>query len=479
MAGRGRESSPYCTGWGQDADRWCRRSRDQLVFIDRLVATLIHLRRDLPHSVPGLVFGVDRSTATCAITEIRTLLAERGCAVPDRPGLRLRTLPDVFAYAQAEGIELRLDATEIQVRRPPAGRGGQRVFVSGKNKQNTMKATVIADWRGRTLWTDTLRPGRMHDATAARNNKGIAVCFQHFPDVKVLLDDGCLGLSRNHRGRQAITPPRKPRPGALPGRVQQWERDRHGALLRPHHRRTRPRRPQTLEATDTLDPPPRPPARHLPRHQFLSTGHAPGQTRVARYHTPTRKPDHKSLSFRSQEGLLIRIPREQTALFKRPGVHNSTRWRAPGKFDAVHARFAVVPLPWVLAGFSDEVVTSRMGHTRGSGGVCLGRHGDGSRQAASIPGDASVPAHQSGGHLSRCLAMSRNIVAHDVNYQRPPRIHGSSCISEGPASPARTFSGRAELLSLIMGACCYTEHYPGRHEVDYSATGHRRIPLTR
>ncbi|MFH9133940.1 transposase family protein [Streptomyces sp. NPDC017524] len=200
-------------------------ARHQLVFVDRLVATLIHLRHDLPHSVLGLSFSVNRSTITRAVQEIRALLAERGCAVPDRPGLRLRTLTDVFAYAQAEGIELRLDATEIQVRRPPANRGGRRACVSGKKKQNTMKATVIADWRGRTLWTDTLRPGRMHDATAARN-EGIAACFQHFSDVEVLLDDGYLGLSRDHRG-QAITPPRKPRPGALPGRVEQWARERH------------------------------------------------------------------------------------------------------------------------------------------------------------------------------------------------------------------------------------------------------------
>ncbi|MFD8396716.1 transposase family protein, partial [Streptomyces sp. NPDC059680] len=85
----------------------------------------------------------------------------------------------VFAYAQAEGLELRLDATEIQVRRPLAGRGGRRAFVSGKKKQNTMKATVIADRRGRTLWTDALRPGRMHDATADRS-EGIADCFQSF-----------------------------------------------------------------------------------------------------------------------------------------------------------------------------------------------------------------------------------------------------------------------------------------------------------
>ncbi|MEU0930921.1 transposase family protein [Streptomyces malaysiensis] len=203
-------------------------ARHRLVFVDRLVATLIHLRHDLPHAVLGLLFGVDRATVTRAIAEVRTLLAARGCAVPDRPGLRLRTLADVFAYARAEGTELRLDATEIQVRRPSAGRGGRRAFVSGKKKQqNTMKATVIADHRGRTLWTDALRPGRMHDATAARN-EGIAICFRHFPDVEVLLDDGYLGLSRDpdHRG-QAITPPRKPRPGALPGRVEQWERDRH------------------------------------------------------------------------------------------------------------------------------------------------------------------------------------------------------------------------------------------------------------
>ncbi|CAL9656717.1 hypothetical protein SUDANB150_06788 [Streptomyces sp. enrichment culture] len=89
-------------------------ARHQPVFVDRLVATLIHLRHNQPHSVLGLLFGVDRSTITRAITETRPPLAERGCAVPDRPGLRLRTLTDVFAYAQAEGVELQLDATEIQ-----------------------------------------------------------------------------------------------------------------------------------------------------------------------------------------------------------------------------------------------------------------------------------------------------------------------------------------------------------------------------
>jgi hypothetical protein len=38
--------------------------------------------------------------------------------VPDRPGIRLETLADVFADAAAEGVTLRIDGTEVQVRRP-------------------------------------------------------------------------------------------------------------------------------------------------------------------------------------------------------------------------------------------------------------------------------------------------------------------------------------------------------------------------
>ncbi|MEI5032055.1 hypothetical protein RB201_01545 [Streptomyces sp. S1A(2023)] len=40
----------------------------------------------MPHAALGLLFGVDRSTITRAIGEIRGLPAGRGCAVPDRTG---------------------------------------------------------------------------------------------------------------------------------------------------------------------------------------------------------------------------------------------------------------------------------------------------------------------------------------------------------------------------------------------------------
>ncbi|MGW3463227.1 transposase family protein [Streptomyces olivaceoviridis] len=127
--------------------------KQRLVFVDRLLVTLVHLRLGLPHAALAELYGVDRSTVSNAVREVRALLAARGFAVPDRPGIRLRTLEDVFAYADAEGVRLRIDGTEVQVRRPKAGRPGRRAFISGKKKQNTIKTTTISDGQGRTLFS--------------------------------------------------------------------------------------------------------------------------------------------------------------------------------------------------------------------------------------------------------------------------------------------------------------------------------------
>ncbi len=108
-----------------------------LVFTDRVIATLVILRFQLPHAALALFYNVDRATITRAVGEIRPLLAARGFAVPGNPDLRLRTLADVFAYAASEGVELRIDGTEVQVRRPKANRPGRRAFVSGKKKQSS------------------------------------------------------------------------------------------------------------------------------------------------------------------------------------------------------------------------------------------------------------------------------------------------------------------------------------------------------
>ena len=56
-------------------------ARHRLVFLDRLPATLVHLRHGVTHDVLACWLGVSRSTITRAIGEVRPLLAERGCTV--------------------------------------------------------------------------------------------------------------------------------------------------------------------------------------------------------------------------------------------------------------------------------------------------------------------------------------------------------------------------------------------------------------
>ena len=166
-----------------------------LPFTDRVIVTLVHLRFQLPHQALAVMYGVGRSTVSRAIGEVRPLLAARGFAVPGEPGIRLRTLADVFAYAAARGVTIRLDGTEVQVRRPRAGKPGRRAFVSGKKKQNTKKATVITGEKGRTLWAGAFRPGRMHDQTAVRT-EGIADLFTRYPQARAKVDAGYRGLAK-------------------------------------------------------------------------------------------------------------------------------------------------------------------------------------------------------------------------------------------------------------------------------------------
>ncbi|WP_317441077.1 transposase family protein [Streptomyces collinus] len=183
--------------------------KHDLGFTDRVLVTLAHLRHQLPHAALAELYGLERSTITRAIGEIRPLLAARGFAVPDRPGLRLHTLADVFAYAAAERTTLRIDGTETQVRRPRAHRPDRCAFVSGKKKQNTMKTTTISDAQGRTPWSGADRPGRMHDQTAMRT-EGIAEQLRLHPDVRAEVDEGYRGLA-NEFPDQISAPPKKPK----------------------------------------------------------------------------------------------------------------------------------------------------------------------------------------------------------------------------------------------------------------------------
>ena len=195
---------------------------ETLTLRDRVLVTLAWLRLAMPHQALAVWYGVDRSTISSAVRQITPLLANRGFATPT--GVRLHTLADVLAYAAAEGLVVRLDGTEIQVRRPKAHRPGRRAFVSGKKKQNTIKTTIASDARGRLMWAGATRPGRMHDQTALRT-EGIDALIEQYPQVKFLVDSGYRGLAKAHPD-QVTAPPLKPKKDATPEQVAVYEATR-------------------------------------------------------------------------------------------------------------------------------------------------------------------------------------------------------------------------------------------------------------
>ena len=221
----------------------------ELVFADRVLVTLAVLRLQIPHAALAQMYGVHRCTVTRAVREVRPLLAGRGYATVQ--GRRLCTLADVFAYAAASGITLRLDGSEIQVRRPPPHRPGRRAFVSGKKKMNTIKFTKICDHDGRTLLDATFRPGRQHDQTALQTD-GIDDLLGQFPDVTCEMDAGYRGLHRDHPGQVSV-PPKKPAKDAGPRGDPGLRAGPPRPVLDPDLRRARHRRQQKLAASATLD----------------------------------------------------------------------------------------------------------------------------------------------------------------------------------------------------------------------------------
>ncbi|MDU9000804.1 transposase family protein [Streptomyces mirabilis] len=180
-------------------------AKHQLVFVDRLLATLVHLRHGATHDVLACWFGVDRSTITRAIGEVRPLLAERGCSVT--PGVRLQTLAQVVDHLGTTGKTRIIDGTEIRVRRPTAGRKDQDKFISGKNKQNAVKSMVVTDGEGHVLYCSPSEPGSCADITHARQ-LGLVRLLADGPAVEILADAGYQGLGAQTGGR-VVTPPHR------------------------------------------------------------------------------------------------------------------------------------------------------------------------------------------------------------------------------------------------------------------------------
>jgi hypothetical protein len=204
-------------------------AKHRLVLVDRLLATLVHLRHGATHDVLACWFGVDRSTITRAIGEVRPLLAERGCTVS--PGMWLRTLAEVVDHLGASGKTGLIDGTEIHVRRPATGRKDRDTFIPGKNKQNAVKTMVVTDGEGRVLFCSPTTPGSCADITHARQ-LGLIKLLARGPAVEILADAGYQGLGAQTGGR-VITPPHR----TFKKNAPDWYEEMHERQRKAHSSR--------------------------------------------------------------------------------------------------------------------------------------------------------------------------------------------------------------------------------------------------
>ncbi|MFB6525115.1 transposase family protein [Streptomyces sp. NPDC056399] len=159
----------------------------RLVFVDRLLATLAHLRHGVIHDVSACWFGVDRSTITRAIGPGAASARRAGCTIG--PGVRLRPLAEVVDHlgtGEQTGIT---DGTEIRVRRPAAGREDRDAFISGKNQQNAVKSMVVTDGEGRVLRCSPTEPGSCADIIQDRQS-GLVELLAGGPVVETPADAG-------------------------------------------------------------------------------------------------------------------------------------------------------------------------------------------------------------------------------------------------------------------------------------------------
>ncbi|WP_327743509.1 transposase family protein [Streptomyces europaeiscabiei] len=180
-------------------------AKHRLVFVDRLLAALVHFRHGATHDVLACRCGVDRSTITRAVGEVWPQLAERGCSLS--PVVRLRSLAEVVDRLGATGKTGIIDGTEIRVHPPAAGRKDRDKCISGKNKQNAVKSMVATDEGGRVLFCSPTCPGSCTDITHARE-LGLINLLADGPAVEILADAGYQGLGGAHGGR-VVTPPHR------------------------------------------------------------------------------------------------------------------------------------------------------------------------------------------------------------------------------------------------------------------------------
>jgi hypothetical protein len=181
----------------------------ELSIRDRLLLTVIWLRKYPTHEVLGYLFGVSDSTVGRYIGQILPLLESSGrdtMRMPD-PGRKRRRQLDELLQDTPE-LAIIIDTFEQRVQRPRQ-RAQADQYYSGKKKQHTLKSQVAVDEvSGQIVDIAESSYGPTADLTLLKQSGLLA---RLPPGIGGLGDLAYVGLDQLHPQGLAATPRRKPR----------------------------------------------------------------------------------------------------------------------------------------------------------------------------------------------------------------------------------------------------------------------------
>lgn len=174
---------------------------DKLLFI-------LHYHKSYPtFDVLGTEYDLSRSNANTNVHKLAPLLYETLAAMGMVPHRTFENADEM--KAALAGVDLIIiDATERAYRRAQDN-ATPRLYYSGKQRQHTVKNTVIARDDKFILFRGQTFTGHNHDYTMLKTE--LPPDQDWFADIRVLVDLGYLGIQSDYAGDQIDVPHKKPR----------------------------------------------------------------------------------------------------------------------------------------------------------------------------------------------------------------------------------------------------------------------------
>jgi hypothetical protein len=176
---------------------------------NRLLLTIVWLRKYPNHETLGYLFGVSDSTAGRYIHQVLPVLEAAGRAtmrMPDPGRKRGRTWENLLQ--DVPELAVVVDTFEQAVQRPENEADADRYY-SGKKRRHTLKSQVVVDsYTGHIVDVADSVPGPTADMTLLKQS-GIVERLP--PEVGILGDLAYVGINQVHPTGLGACPRRKPR----------------------------------------------------------------------------------------------------------------------------------------------------------------------------------------------------------------------------------------------------------------------------